>query len=197
MKVKFLVFALLFGSFFLSIPWHNLDAIEDVGGTAPHHTEVCNGNAQIVQTLLDAGVDKDAEDYSPGLRDLLYAAACSEDPQVVQALLDAGVNKDAGDDLGRTALHYAAEWNENPQVVQVLLDAGVDKDARDESPGWTPLYYAALFNESVQIVQALLGAGVDKDARDNYGVTVFCYVASNGNPQIKQVLLDAEVDTEC
>ena len=84
----------------------------------------------VVQLLLEAGAEKDAND-SDGCTALM-AAACSGFAEVVQLLLDAGAQKDLRDSVGRTALINAAGYG-HFSVVRVLLEAHAHTEFCDNS----------------------------------------------------------------
>ena len=132
--------------------------------TALHLAAGFNGNPEIVDLLVQAGIDVDAGKkwfFSP----LHAAARFNAEPGVAGALLDAGADVNAGWYDGKP-LHEAVAWNRNPAVAELLLSAGADVNARDEYK-CTPLHSAARFAENPEVVELLLRAGADLTARCN------------------------------
>ena len=133
-----------------------------------------NGHSQIVQLLLEAGIDiniadddkdDDGQDehyeHFRNRRTALHEAAGNGHLEVVTLLLEAGAHKDAVDCSGRTALHDAA-MRGHSEVVKLLLEASADKDAADIC-GTTALHMAFYRGHS-EIVKLLLEAGAKTDA---------------------------------
>ena len=106
---------------------------------ALHHA-VQNGNRDVVQMLLDSGVDIEARDSRAGVgveaRDCgegltaLHVAALRGYTQIVQLLIDSGSEIDAKDRHGETPLHYAAEGG-YLDALNTLLAAGSDINCKD------------------------------------------------------------------
>ena len=88
-----------------------------------------NHNPEVLQVLLDTGVDKDAtilpddnSDYSRMRVEwnaLHFTAENNPNPEVVQTLLDAGFDKSAKTPTGLTAYDIAIGNNPNPEVAKM------------------------------------------------------------------------------
>ena len=117
--------------------------------TALHFAAAHYEDPEIVQTLIDRGVDIEAVDV--GGRTPLYWAAALNTPQVVALLLDLGANINARDNQGWTPLHRAAleatvANRENRLAsalakIELLLDMGADLAIADRN-GKTPYQVA-------------------------------------------------------
>ena len=105
-------------------------------------TAASSGDANELQTLLDAGADVNATGDDG--ETALMAAATRGHSEAAQTLLDAGADVNASADNGETALMYAA-LRGHPDTVQALLDAGANVDARDIN-GETALMHALCAN---------------------------------------------------
>ena len=165
------------------------------------HWAASFGHAQIVQLLLDAGIEAgmplgssffghDCEEWGA-----LHFAAQDGHSEVAKLLLERGADKDLGDSDGLTALHLAASRG-HAEVVKVLLEAGADKNAAKDG-GKTALHLAAMTGRS-EVVKLLLMAGTDKDACD-IGVqrwTVLHWAAQRGHAEVLTLLLEAGADKD-
>jgi len=89
------------------------------------------GNEDIVEQLIAAGVNVQAED-DYGKTALHWAAQEGRSLHTVECLIAGGVNVNGGDRFGRTALHYAAR-GDHGEIVQALIAAGADKAAPDKT----------------------------------------------------------------
>ena len=103
-------------------------------GSKPLHNAAMRGHKDVVQILIDQGVDCDRENQwgeTP-----LWMAAFYGHTEVVKHLLDVGANPNKADVHGRTPLHCAARSGHR-YVVQVLLEEGANRHVTD-SDGRTP-----------------------------------------------------------
>jgi hypothetical protein len=114
------------------------------------------GRHEVVQLLLAAGADVNAEESSlMGGRTPLHVAAWHNHLQVAQLLLSAGANVNAADADGTAPMHAAAMAGCN-HVLQLLLQHGADPQLQD-ADGDPALYYAAC-DGHLGVVKLLLEA---------------------------------------
>ena len=115
-----------------------------------------NGNAAIIQWLLDAGADANAA--SPEGQTCLMSAAATGDLQATRVLLIHGADVNAIEKWkGQTALMWAVSEG-HARVAEALVEAGADVGARSKS-GFTALLFAVR-QGSIEAVRVLLKAGV-------------------------------------
>lgn len=136
-------------------------------------------NAEVIQTLLDAGVDP------KGLGTHLYAVA--NDAEKVKMLLDAGLDSKEGL-IG--ALHVAAEKG-NLEVVDMLLSGGAD--INDSIFVSTALMDAAARGH-LNVVKRLLEAGARVDTRQRFNGKTAMDLAKND--KIRALLLAKKAEQE-
>ncbi len=140
---------------------------------------VSNGNVEIFQMLLDAGVKwnpkvEATKPYTAGLTMLHYASFGGR-TDLMRQLIQAGADIESrGIDKwgGATPLQMAAEYG-GVEAVQVLLDAGADIETRDYQ-GCTPLFRAVLC-PNPNVVRLLLAAGAEINLYDDSGFTPLHY----------------------
>ena len=107
-----------------------------IGDTALHWPSH-NGNVEIVETLLDAGADIEADEVNCyGGKPLHWASA--QDPDTVAVLIGRGTDvnsrniKEGSDFLGYTPLMMnASQRNDCAEVTELLIEAGADISATD------------------------------------------------------------------
>ena len=132
-----------------------------------------NENTQIVQALIDAGAQVDAQDGFTGsctnCTPLHLAVLYNKNPAVIETLLRAGADPNVKHKWGSTSLHLAAWKNRKPEVIEALLRAGADPNVQSESKN-TPLHTAARYS-TPEVVEALLAAGADQAAWNEKGKT--------------------------
>ena len=117
-------------------------------GDTPLHWPAHNGSVDIVEILLDAGADIEADEINCyGGKPLHWAS--EHEPKTVELLLKRGAevnsrnSKEGGDMLGFTPLIMnASQNNDCAEVTELLLAAGADIEARD-AKGKTALDHAA------------------------------------------------------
>lgn len=112
-------------------------------GWTPLHCAAEHGDLEMVQVLLDYGVDINSHDGGVSSVTALYTVSVHRnDPRVVRWLLDHGAdpNVQAQDDKS-TPLHAALK-TESVEVARVLIEYGASTEVKD-SMGMTPLDYAS------------------------------------------------------
>ena len=118
-----------------------------------------NGNAAMIELLLDAGADPDTV-LAEGETALMTAARTGM-VEAVELLLARGAHVDAAESWrGQTALMWAAAEG-NAEVVAVLLAHGADVGAASRN-GFTPLLFAAREGR-IEVAELLLDAGASLD----------------------------------
>lgn len=97
-----------------------------------------NGDADIVEALLEAGADPNQGD-GRNQEVPLYLAASNDHPRVVEKLLRAGADlKREDNNIGYAALTEAADWGD-VGMVKMLLDAGADPRIKGENSRRSPM----------------------------------------------------------
>ena len=132
-------------------------------GDSPLHWPAHNGLVEIVELLLDAGADIEADEVNCyGGKPLHWAS--EHEPRTVELLLKRGANVDArntksdSDFLGMTPLIMNATQKEDcSEVTELLLAAGADAGARD-ARGRTARDHA-LNRGNTKIAEVLKSAG--------------------------------------
>lgn len=132
-----------------------------LGGATPLILASYLGYTDIVNALIEKGVDVKAKDDVDGCMAIHLAAANGKN-EVIDILLD----KDASnindvDNRGNTPLHWAS-MKDRADTVSLLIENGADIEAKDID-NWTALHYAAAF-ASLQTVEALVDNGADKNS---------------------------------
>lgn len=181
------------------------------------HYAADNSMTDVVQRLLDGGLDVNAGDIrglTPIIMNTISArdkfnitnATSSEgsDHPNVKAINDKNANVlktaqllvDNNADLvagpnGQGPLFTASESN-NVALVQILIDAGADVNAKDKS-GLAPLHYSAR-RKARGSIKTLLAAGATVDLQDDYGFTPLHEAILSNDPEAVTMLLEAGAD---
>lgn len=109
----------------------------DAHGNTALCLAAANGDADIVDALLEAGADPnqcDGGNETPPI----YHAAENGRTRVVERLLRAGAEPNSKSKLGRAALIQAVDWAD-AEMVGMLLDAGADPKVKEHYSGLTPM----------------------------------------------------------
>ena len=198
----------------------DVDATTRVGDLSPIVMAAKNGNAAMIELLLEAGTDPTYADAN-GTTTLMYAAAAGK-PEAVRVSLDHGADVNAKDTTNeQTALMFASALGRS-EVIRVLAAGGADLDAvtrvteviksrdryraddgrilvkedHDEIPmgGMTALHFAARTGH-MDAVRELVEAGADIDqvsVADRTSVLTSAII--NGHLDVGSFLLEAGAD---
>ena len=184
----------------------------------PLISAVCDGDAEQVRALLEAGVDVDSRDTQSweisagatrayregdiekletsgsklGRTALMWAARLGR-ADIVRLLLASRSNVNVSDKLGLTPLMLAARYGHS-EVVRILIGAGANVSAT-ECDGCSSLLFA-VENQHSQVVRELLAAGADPNCQSNDGATPLLEASQCACPEFVGELLDAGADVD-
>ena len=117
----------------------SLDPIRAGMGWTPLKCAARYGDLEMVQVLLDYGVDANSRGDG-GVTTPLFQASCGEDSRVVRLLLDHGADPNTRSHWGATRttpLHAALEGGKI-EIARILVEHGASAEAKN-SEGRTPL----------------------------------------------------------
>jgi len=154
-------------------------ALEEAFRVAAH-----DGDNERVRTLLQQGVNCDAEDQD-GHTALMFAAFNGHS-EIVLYLLDHGAEIDRTDYMGRTALIYAST-GPFPETVRILLDRGADPNKVDSDEHFSPLMHAAAEGH-LEVVKALVAHGADRSLKDVDGDNAASFALRSGHGHVVEYL---------
>ena len=150
---------------------------------------VWRGQADRVQTLVDAGADVNQRD--PERNPVLLQAVWRNHAEIVEILAEAGADVNATDADGNPLLREAI-WRGHTDIMQILVDVGADVNA--QGADGNPLLREAIWRGHTEIVQILVDEGADVNARDAEDDPLLREAISGGRTEIVQILVDAGAD---
>jgi ankyrin repeat protein len=121
-------------------------------GVSLLHSAAFYGDFEMVQVLLDYGVEVNAQNDF-GDYPLNFALHHVKDPGVVRLLLDHGADPNSRGWEGSTPLHRASQ-NGRVEIARLLVEHGASVEVRDDE-GRTPLDVAS-GEQSEEIIKLLL-----------------------------------------
>jgi ankyrin repeat protein len=143
------------------------------------------GFANMVQPLVNAGVDPTARDRSG--QTPLDLALAYKNGNVVAALLKIGLHLKESQDAADEAMESATMRGQT-EIARILIDSGFDV-TRPTASGSTYLHDAALKGQK-KMAELLIEHGARVDSLNSGGGTPLHDAALGGNPDIIQLLLD-------
>jgi ankyrin repeat protein len=159
-------------------------------GDTPLHIAVQNGNAPLVEKLLQLGARTDLcniQDRSP-----LMEAALNGQEKIAQILLRNGAKANDGSPQGWTALMWAASRGQYA-CVKLLLQNGADTGqsgkSRQSALSLAVMNEAmGLTQEHVRIAELLIQHGADLDAKDRWGRSPADIIRQRRHPYVLEQL---------
>ncbi|AXK60269.1 ankyrin repeat domain-containing protein [Candidatus Chromulinivorax destructor] len=135
---------------------------------SPLHIAAVVGNKEILQLLVDSGVNVDIQEPKEKMSPL-HIAVLYGHTEIVQNLLAARANVHTVNSGGMTPLHIAI-LNNQKDIVKLLVEYGADINSHIIGSEFTPLHLAAK-KGYIEIAKLLLMAGVDINIQGLSGCT--------------------------
>jgi ankyrin repeat protein len=154
----------------------------DINGETALHVATKNNFAEIVEALLNHGVDVNVK-YPSGQTALHIAARKDFESILVSLLEQDDADVEAKDPLGRTPLHLASR---SVEVTKLLLEHGADVGTKDNF-GFTPLHHAST---SVEVTKLLLKRGANADEKGILALTPWILAFLTKSDETLKALLD-------
>ncbi|KAL6061854.1 early endosome antigen 1 [Balamuthia mandrillaris] len=147
----------------------------------------------VVEALLEAGVDVNIRSEKQKLTPLISAACCGS-LGAVKTLIKAGADIDAQSSTGNTALMLAIDRGKI-DVAVTLIEGGANLEIKGQK-GWTALHNAASGGDKgyKEVAEALLKAGASVDALSETMLTPLHEAAGKSLVEIVKLLVDAGAD---
>jgi len=172
----------------------------------PLHYAVINGDIELVEMLLNRGVNINVENWCGNTP--LHNAVKSKKIEHIEFLLKNGAYVNARNSDTVTPLHLAVEKG-SKEIVKLLLKHGAHVDSacdfifwegctpqllgvEETSTSWegyTPLWLAAKKGHE-EVVKLLLECGANINAQDKYGRSLLHFVVEEGQKKVVQLLLE-------
>jgi uncharacterized protein len=150
------------------------------------HDATKNGDIEVIEQLLETGVDVNTEDEDG--QTPLRCAADAGHTDVTKMLIEHGADVNARGRRGYIALHRAVEKG-HTETARLLLEHGADVNAVTQSMGFTPLH-RAVAGRHVGTARLLLEHGANVDAENNAGMTPLVCALIEGDASMVKVLQD-------
>ncbi|XP_063412561.1 death-associated protein kinase dapk-1-like [Mytilus trossulus] len=152
------------------------------------HSAASTGNTEIVQLLIDNGIEINFQNKDGSTA--LHSAACTGNTESVQLLIANGIEINVQNKDGSTALHKAA-CTGNTESVQLLIANGIEINVQNKD-GSTALHSAASTGNT-ESVQLLIDNGIEINFQNKAGNTVL-HVAAEQDPEMVKSLINNNSD---
>ncbi len=147
--------------------------------TTPLYVAVQQDDLEIVQMLLEAGANPNAQNA-----DLWFPPSHAQSIEMVQLLLDYGANIHLTDEVGKDALQH----QNDPEVAAYLIDAGAQVNP-DKGQSGSPLREAT-DDGNLEMMRLLLERGANVDQAMSWGETALMRAAEHSFVEGVKLLLD-------
>lgn len=177
--------------FFLPQPSEVLNAQTRSDGQTALTLAARNGHLELVQLLVEAGVDKELKDYFG--RTALMLSAEAGKSAVVSYLLKHEANSSCKARDGRTAFHFAVQEGCDVGVIRQLLPQNKEEIDAHHGCHYPALLYAAKRGD-VEVVRLLLDAKADVEALQTSSITPLLEALGGGHSEVALLLLAQGAD---
>ncbi|GAB1321063.1 hypothetical protein MFIFM68171_11273 [Madurella fahalii] len=155
--------------------------------------------ADLVQILLEAGAQVDADDDALDFGSVLAAAAASAGLETVRMIIDAGADVNRALEKNVGSALAAAGRNQNPdalEVVSLLLRHGANPNMLGRHGLHTSALGEACLSRNLPCVKSLIQAGakVNQEFRSGYYGSALIITASLGDIECLSALIEAGAD---
>lgn len=163
------------------------DPVQDAASLNEFFRAVKNNQKDIIQKLLDAGIDPNT--YDGRGHTALHVAAINNAPDVARLLIDRGADPRRGrqNSPEHTPLQDAISFRKIDMVELLAQHGGYVPGFGVD--GWS-LLHRACDTGNTRAVEALLKAGVNCNERTENGTTPFLIAVKHGNKELVKILLE-------
>jgi L-ascorbate metabolism protein UlaG (beta-lactamase superfamily) len=162
------------------------------GGQNLLHVGIYSKNPELVNYLIDEGVDINKRTTDGKGRTPLYLAIDVGAPDIAKILAERGADVNIADDNGITPVLYAVMVGEK-DIADVLIKHNANINSSAKNTSRSPLHEAAARGYSA-IVDQLLKNGADMNVKDKNGHTALSYALKYGNEKAAEVLKNAKAE---
>jgi 7,8-dihydropterin-6-yl-methyl-4-(beta-D-ribofuranosyl)aminobenzene 5'-phosphate synthase len=155
----------------------------------PLHSAVSGGHVDIVEFLIAAGADIDAQDSQK--RTPLHLACYDGHRDIAEKLISHGANLEARFANGTTPLFWTVPGG-HTEVFKLLVKKGADIDVQTEN-GANLLHSVAMYGQK-DMAKILIEKGADVNRRSDDGTAPVNYAAARGHKDVLELLIDKGAD---
>jgi putative CocE/NonD family hydrolase len=151
------------------------------------------GRMDIMELLLQKGLNINAEEEKNGMSVLGFALLVEADDKVIDYLLDRGADlARVKNKSGLTALHVSA-MNGYKKIERLGPAIGDGVDEKDGVYEFTALHYAVRFGHK-NVTEVLIANGADIKAKDKWGYQPIHWAAHHDRPDVVELLISKGAD---
>lgn len=169
------------------------DANDNSLKITPLHCAVCRGNSEMIEFLLDNGVDGNAGSIDGSAA--LHMATQHGQRKAMKLLLSQPVNAQAANHRGTRSLQLAVGTMANEATVPLLVKHGAGINSRNLRTGDTTLHSAVEWRRP-RVILFLLEKGATMDINNEDGLTPLQLAANIDNCEAISLLLQRGAQVE-
>ncbi|MFP4498421.1 MAG: ankyrin repeat domain-containing protein [Vulcanimicrobiota bacterium] len=159
-------------------------------GEYPLMTAIKNKNEEIINLLLEYGVEIDVKNPETGATPLHNSIAFNLKRTVIK-LLEKNPDINTRDNKGRTPLHWAS-YAGLTEIMELLISKGADLEATEES-GKTPLHEASK-KGMLDAMKLLIDKGANISAEDSDKSRPIHLAVQEGKTRAVELLINSGAD---